>query len=119
SLSPGGTFPSNNSIFCNNGIMPLKFSWDKSVFYSDSLPFPNNFPEPRGWGRIEQIFPFCGTRENYVTIPNNGFYIVDDSLGDVSDSITIFTNSPPQYTNSGVFEFRIEAWNSPTNINDI
>ncbi len=120
SLSPWGTFPSNASIFCNNGIMPLKFSWDNSVFYSDSLPFPNNFPAPRGWGRVIATFPFCGTRENYVTIPNNGFYIVDDSLGDVSDSITVFSlNSQTQYTNSGVFEFRIEAWNSPTHISII
>ena len=123
-LASWGAFPSDVSIICNKGIMPLKFSWDNTLFYSDSLPFPSNFPAPRAWGRITGGYAFCGARENFAFVVDlGGFYIVTDttiwgsSTGSVSDSITYYNfNGNTQSVSSGYIGFSIEAWNSPTNI---
>ena len=125
SLTPWGTFPTSNSIICNKGVMPLKFSWDNTVFYSDSLPYPNNSPAPRGWGRITGTqFPWCASRENFVNVVDlGGFYIVSDTphyQGFFIDSVTFYNvNSQTEPVNTSYVGFQIEAWNSPTNINFI
>ncbi len=124
-LTALGTFPSNVSIICNKGIMPLKFSWDNTLFYSDSLPFPSNIGAPRAWGRITGQYPFCGQRENFVQIVDmGGFFIVSDTVccvtGWASDSVTYYPlNGQTQSVNSGYIGFSIEAWNSPTNIESV
>jgi len=124
STASWGAFPSDVSIICNKGIMPLKFSWDNTLFYSDSLPFPSNLPAPRGWGRITGgQFPFCGKRENFNPIIDmSGFFIVSDTVYFIStdwakDSVTYYPlNGQIQSVSSGYIGFSIEAWNSPTNI---
>ncbi|MBK8344096.1 MAG: hypothetical protein IPL12_12780 [Bacteroidetes bacterium] len=35
-----------------NAHLPLKITWDNNLFYSNMLPFANNFPLPNAWGRF-------------------------------------------------------------------
>ena len=111
-------FPSVNTIYCNKGILPLKISWDKSTFYTDSLPFPNQVPYPSAWARIIYGFPFCLARENYVDVFDiGGFVTASDTNGIVRDSITFYRpDGQLQSVNSGYLGFQIESWNSPTEI---
>ncbi len=124
-LASWGAFPGEVTIICNKGIMPLKFSWDNTLFYSDSLPFPSNIGAPRAWGRITGQYPFCGQRENFIDIyPFGGFFMVTDTVfccvDAASDSVTYYPlHGQTQPVSSGYIGFSIEAWNSPTNIEDV
>ncbi|MEO6438290.1 MAG: T9SS type A sorting domain-containing protein [Chitinophagales bacterium] len=40
------------SLFSQNVILPLILRWDPSVFYSDSLPYPDEDPAPRAEGHL-------------------------------------------------------------------
>ena len=60
-------FPNSQSIIFNNGNLPLKISWDKNLFYSDSLPFANSSPAPNAEGRFVINF------NNDDQISENGF----------------------------------------------
>ncbi|MBP9084051.1 MAG: T9SS type A sorting domain-containing protein [Bacteroidia bacterium] len=39
--------------FYHTWFPPLTLRWDKNLFYSDVLPFPENVDAPRAWGLIE------------------------------------------------------------------
>ncbi|HMZ88517.1 MAG TPA: T9SS type A sorting domain-containing protein [Chitinophagales bacterium] len=36
----------------NKAQLPVKFTWDAQLFYSENLPFPNNYPLPNAWGLV-------------------------------------------------------------------
>ena len=105
-------------ISLNNGDLPLKVSWDKSLLYSDSLPFPANNPFPRGQGRfIIDYGPDDKISENGFVMYYPAYYyaLVTDttifSQCTVRDSLTISNyNNVPQSVASGNLHFSIESW---------
>ena len=42
----------NESICFWHAYMPIKIKWDRNLFYSDSLPFPNQLPAPYAEGAL-------------------------------------------------------------------
>ena len=40
-----------------NGFLPLKIWWNPNLFYSDSLPQPNQFPAPKVQGKLSWDLP--------------------------------------------------------------
>ncbi len=52
--------PNLNTAFgvsFKNGILPVKIWWDNNLFYSDSLPYADQFPEPRAQGLLDYNTP--------------------------------------------------------------
>ena len=112
-------FPGNSLILVNNGVLPLKISWDKSLFYSDSLPFAHYPPAPGAEGRL--IINYGSdtqiSENGYVDANYFNFYntLITDSIvlswSTVMDSVTIAnTHSlsvPVQY---GYIELNIQEW---------
>lgn len=45
------------SICFLNGQLPLILKWDKNLFYTDLLPFPNQNPLPTAWGILNYNSP--------------------------------------------------------------
>lgn len=117
---------SNNlyyTITLSNVTLPVKFKWDKNRLRSDSLPFPNQAPLPRG--QINITFP---VGNYWVEDPNvscniNIPIIVSDTIKSqcycyAKDSLTLldpFGNPNPQ---SFFLGFEVLPWvgNSPTGI---
>lgn len=113
----GAIFPFMDEIRMNNGVLPLKISWNKSLFYSDSLPFHSNPSTPRGQGRFGITFS-----NNEIETENGNiicqfwqYILVSDtttlSICTAKDSMTISNlqgDSIP--VDWGIFTFFIEAW---------
>ena len=107
-------FPTNgSSIFCNKGILPLKISWDLDQLNSDSLPFPSQFPHPRGQGNLYFDGWHVKARENFVQlVDNNGYLFICDSCLP-KDSVVLFNIfGQSQTTNSCAINFEIAPWGS-------
>jgi hypothetical protein len=104
-------FPNGNYISCLKGVLPLKISWDKNLFYSDSLIYPNNPPLPIAQGRLYFGHDHCKIRENFITAFDvNGDIIISDTSGNVKDSAVIYNIfNQPGPTNSAL-TFQLEPW---------
>ncbi len=48
-----------------NGVLPITLRWDKNVFYSDSIPYPEKDPAPRAQGKIWFDLPMNVDSCNY------------------------------------------------------
>jgi hypothetical protein len=89
-----------------NGILPVTIYWDRTAFYSDSLPYPDLSPAPRAKGFLHcsdldpwnydncpDQLPVTFTDTPFV--PNSGWYVERYSKPDsfVYDGNLDFTNS--------------------------
>jgi hypothetical protein len=92
-------YPAN--INFNKAQLPVKFTWDTQLFYSDNLPFPNNDPLPNAWGLVHcgawKEFDGCQFDEYsgiYLTDAPDGIYTSEavDSILYASDYFEFFEN---------------------------
>lgn len=120
-------FPLAPQIRLHGGILPLKVSWDKILFYNDSIPFPITVGSPRGEGKlIINYSPNNEISENgYVNSNYFDYYytLITDSVVSspctVRDSVTISNVfGSPQPVHQGFLELRIQAWTGLSNIID-
>lgn len=116
-------FPFIHHISVNRGILPLKISWDKNLFYSDSLPFIITLSTPVGEGHfIVQYSSEEAESENGNVICYNYPYIIltdsiVNSMCTANDSFTIFNvNQNIISVNEGILNFSIQGW---TGVNTI
>lgn len=97
-----------------NGELPLKISWDVTLFRSDSLPFPDQSPAPGAQGRIDydpwNLYPNGGSGNCFfnepVLLTDTGIYscIKKDSV------IFYYTFDTTQNSPIPYFSFSIEPW---------
>lgn len=113
----GSKFPGAYDIRMNSGILPLKISWDKILFYNDSLPFIINPPAPIGQSRFNVTFSNneVETENGNIICQNWPYIIVTDttvsSYCTAQDSMTIinlFSDSIP--VRWGNLSFYIHQW---------
>ncbi|HLG34018.1 MAG TPA: T9SS type A sorting domain-containing protein [Bacteroidia bacterium] len=113
-------FPNTSisEIHFQNGNWPLRFSWDVSLFRSDSLPFPDQDPLPRAQGILYFAYSFCGVHENGNWLncsSTNDNIVISDTASwfcRARDSITLLTafGNPNTSLMNGYFTFKVEAW---------
>jgi len=105
------------------GIMPLTMYWYDTLFYNDSLPFPNLSPKPRARGDLA-----CGDgNPNYFNCPlNDAIVLTDmpDSLPFIpfftySDSIVFTGDSTQPGISVGGFLLLIKPFNSSQTVGTI
>ncbi len=95
------TITTPNIISFLNARLPLKITWDNNLFYSNDLPFSDNFPLPNAWGLVHCGFnDFDGcppTLEGAIVItdvPDFDFWndFATDSIWFNSDAYEFFLN---------------------------
>jgi len=103
-----------------NARMPVTMYWDDSLFYSNSLPFPNLAPLPSARGQytcgdFNPSYPNCGTVTMIMT--DNPDSISWPTPASVSDSVTFLgaTAGPLSYMLSPV-TISIEPYRSQTHV---
>ncbi|MEI7803352.1 MAG: T9SS type A sorting domain-containing protein [Bacteroidota bacterium] len=72
----GNLIGSSGSIFFSHPIMPIILRWDINLFYSDSLPFQNNFPTPRAQGLMFFDLPMWSPADCFYSQP----ILITDSI---------------------------------------
>ena len=57
-------------IIFQNALLPITLSWDKNVFYSDSIPYTDQDPAPRAQGELWFDLPLvvdgCYCRQRFL-----------------------------------------------------
>ncbi|MBI4929339.1 MAG: T9SS type A sorting domain-containing protein [Bacteroidetes bacterium] len=102
-----------NSISFLKGKMPLTMYWYDTLFYSDSLPFPNLSPKPRGRGNLTCGGSICPSGNDIILtdMPGSLPFVPNFTF---SDSIVF----PGDSTQSGIsvnMSLRILPFNSLDN----
>ncbi len=112
SISFNNAFPQAIHFTCNKGVLPLKISWDKQLFYSDSLPYPSHTPGPQGQGRFYFDFSHGSIRENFQQISSvDGEILICDSNCFAMDSVVVYNVfGIPAPVNNGSLFLYIQEW---------
>ena len=73
------SIPMGFSISFNNGVLPLTVKWDKSLFYSDSLPYPNQSPAPYAQGIMNFYDPMSALEADSNCCPSVDLLLISDT----------------------------------------
>lgn len=109
--------PIGSGLYFNKGKYPLKIKWDGSLFYSNTLPYPDLNPKPRTritiycsdyFNNCPWDYPITMTAYAPDTVPGNPFF------KPIKDSVVFYGND--LYTieeTLGAFSMELKAYDAP------